>query len=98
MGMDFEWDAAKCAANIQKHRIDFEDAIGIFEGPILEAPSPRGAEMRWIALGETEGRVIAVIFTRREGVVRIISARAARKNEREHYRSRFPREAQEGQD
>lgn len=32
----FEWDAAKNAANIAKHRIDFNDAARIFEGPVLE--------------------------------------------------------------
>ncbi len=34
--MAFEWDAAKNAANIAKHGIDFEDAIRIFEGPVLQ--------------------------------------------------------------
>ena len=32
--MAFEWDAAKNAANIAKHGIDFEDAIRIFDGPV----------------------------------------------------------------
>lgn len=88
--MEFEWDVAKCALNIEKHGIDFDDAKSVFEGPLLEVSSPRGDENRWIALGQMEGRVIALIFTRREGVVRIISARAARKHEREQYHSRFP--------
>jgi uncharacterized protein (DUF4415 family) len=37
--MAFEWDIAKNAANIAKHGIDFEDAIRIFEGPVLEIPT-----------------------------------------------------------
>jgi uncharacterized DUF497 family protein len=32
--MAFEWDAAKNAANIAKHAIDFEDAIRLFDGPV----------------------------------------------------------------
>lgn len=92
--MEFEWDAAKCAANVQKHSIDFNDAIGIFEGSFLEISSPRNGEDRWIALGQTKGRIIAVIFTRRANLVRIISARAARTNERKHYGSRFFGETQ----
>jgi len=36
--MAFEWHIAKNAANIAKHAIDFEDAIRIFEGPVLESP------------------------------------------------------------
>ena len=32
----FEWDVAKNAANVAKHGIDFDDAVRIFEGPVLE--------------------------------------------------------------
>ena len=39
--MAFEWDTAKNVANIAKHGIDFEDAIRIFEGPVLESPDER---------------------------------------------------------
>lgn len=31
-----EWDAAKNAANVAKHGINFGDAARIFEGPVLE--------------------------------------------------------------
>jgi hypothetical protein len=40
--MAFEWDAAKNAANIAKHGIDFDDAIRIFDGPVLEKADPAG--------------------------------------------------------
>ena len=39
--MVFEWNAAKNAANIAKHGIDFEDAIEMFDGPVLERPDDR---------------------------------------------------------
>jgi hypothetical protein len=35
--MAFEWEAAKNSANIAKHGIDFDDAIRIFEGLVLES-------------------------------------------------------------
>jgi uncharacterized protein len=34
--VEFEWDAAKNRANIAKHGINFEDAIEIFAGQVLE--------------------------------------------------------------
>jgi uncharacterized protein (DUF4415 family)/uncharacterized DUF497 family protein len=34
--MAFESDAAKNTANFAKHGIDFQDAVRIFEGPVLE--------------------------------------------------------------
>jgi uncharacterized DUF497 family protein len=83
--LDFEWDDAKNALNIEKHGIDFEDAIAIWEGPVLVAPSPRGGEDRKIAIGMVEGVEIAVVYTERGTAKRLISARRARTNERRAY-------------
>lgn len=88
--MEFEWDDAKNESNVAKHGIDFDDAIAIFERPTLVAPSERGGEARWIALGELSGRLIAVVYTLREARRRIISARRARTNEREAYGQAYP--------
>lgn len=88
--LEFEWGDAKAEMNRAKHRIDFEDAIGIFEGPVLEVRSDREGEERYKAIGIMEGREIAVIYTLREGRYRIISARRARKNEREAYYQAYP--------
>jgi uncharacterized DUF497 family protein len=36
--MEFEWDAAKAALNLQKHRVAFEDAARVFlDGGRLES-------------------------------------------------------------
>ena len=86
----FEWDDAKCASNVEKHGIDFEDAIAIFEQPALIYPSNRNHEDRWIAVGILEGLEIAVVFTRRGDAIRLISARRARKYERRAYRQAYP--------
>lgn len=81
----FEWDGQKNELNLAKHGIDFEDAVEVFYGPVLLRRSDRNNEERWIAIGCSEGRLITVIFTRRKDVIRIISARRARKNEESAY-------------
>lgn len=82
----FEWDETKREKNLQKHGIAFEDAIFVFEGPVLVSSSPSGGEERMIALGPLGGVFIAVIFTMRGEVRRIISARRARRGEiRKHH-------------
>jgi len=29
----FQWDPRKASANLRKHRVDFADAVGVFEDP-----------------------------------------------------------------
>ena len=82
---DFEWNLEKNEANQKKHGISFEEAIALFNEPYLKISSDRSGETRWMALGKAQGRVIAVIYTERQGRIRIISARAARTSERESY-------------
>lgn len=85
--MEFEWDELKRQANLAHHGIDFERAKEIWQGEVLEVPSPqtRHSEERFLATGTTEGRFITVVFTWRGTSRRIISARRARKNEQENY-------------
>lgn len=88
--MEFEWDAAKAAANVAKHGIDFEDASRIFRGPVLRERSDREGEERWTAIGMSLGVEITVAYTVRNGRLRLISARRARRHERRRYRQAFP--------
>ncbi len=94
----FEWNDDKSRANLDKHGIDFDDAIEIFYGPTVFHRSDRNNEERWVAIGSLEDRLIAVVFTRREDVIRIISARRARKNEESEYRNAEMGRPPEGQD
>jgi uncharacterized protein len=94
----FEWDDEKSRANLGKHGIDFDDASEVFYGPIALRRSDRNNEERWIAIGSLEDRLIAVVFTRRTDVIRIISARRARKNEEREYRNAKVGRSPEGQD
>jgi hypothetical protein len=34
--MLFEWDERKRQANLAKHRIDFQDVMRVFDGPVFE--------------------------------------------------------------
>ena len=94
----FEWDDDKNISNAAKHGIDFDDAIQIFYGPVVLSRSDRNDEERWIAIGALNTRLIAVIFTKRSGVIRIISARRARKNEESEYHNAEMGRSTEGQD
>lgn len=85
----FEWDSSKNESNEKKHGITFENASLVFQKPYLSIRSANEVEERFIALGDADGRIIAVIYTVREDRIRIISARAARKNEREIYHQKI---------
>jgi hypothetical protein len=81
-----EWNEEKAASNRRKHGIDFDEAVGALYGPVLLSRSDRNNEERWLAIGETDGRAIAVAFAWRGDTLRIISARRARKYEERAYR------------
>jgi len=91
--MEFEWDGAKRRSNIHKHGIDFLDAKDIWQGNVLEIPSPQWqhGEQRHIALGVLKGRVIAVVLTWRSRRRHLISARMARDYEKAIYQSTLRR-------
>ena len=81
----FEWDEAKRATNLATHGIDFQAALTIWLGPVIDRRSDRSGEERYTTVGVARGRVIAVVWTPRNDARRIISARAARRNERQDY-------------
>jgi len=93
-----EWNEEKAASNRHKHGVDFDEAIEVFYGPSLLRRSDRNMEERWIAIGESEGRVIAVVFTWRGDTLRIISARRARRNEKRAYHQEKMGRSAEGKD
>lgn len=86
---NFEWDERKRLTNLDKHGLDFVEAERMFEGPMLVALDTRGeyGEDRWVALGMSHGRVLALLFTERDDgrTIRIISLRKALKHEQEAY-------------
>ena len=89
MDLEFEWDEAKRRKNLAKHGIDFMRAKEIWQGDVLEFASLQGhhGEERFLAVGMNNGYFITVVYTRRHNMLRIISARIARNNERKNYQS-----------
>jgi uncharacterized DUF497 family protein len=83
----YQWDEDKRRANLEKHGIDFLDAIEAFTDPqryVYRSPREQN-ELRLVVVGLVKGALAAVIFTERADRVRIISARAARRSERQQY-------------
>jgi len=91
--VSFEWDERKRRSNIERHGIDFRDVAPFFDGPILAERSDRKSEIRWLAIGILNERVISVVYTERSKTCRIISARPARRKERAAYRALYARGA-----
>ncbi len=85
--MEIEWDNNKAAANLIKHKIDFEDVKNIFlDTNCLEREDKRDYnETRIQVIGIVNQVVLLVVYTKRNGRYRIISARRANKNERRQY-------------
>ena len=87
--MQFEWDPAKAAANLRRHRVSFHEAATVLEDSLSttfpdEAHSEE--EMRFLTIGASRrGRVLVVAHTERNETIRIISARQATRREREFY-------------
>jgi uncharacterized DUF497 family protein len=82
--VEFEWHEGKNERNIRKHGIDFDEAKGIWDGsPVEIARATRRGEERIMAVGQLGGRFITVIYTKRNGRIRLISARPANRKERE---------------
>ncbi|HET7772623.1 MAG TPA: BrnT family toxin [Burkholderiaceae bacterium] len=89
--MKFEWDAAKAAANLRKHKVSFDEARTVFFDDFAiqffdEAHSE--TEERFIMLGMSSAARLLVVCHCERGeheVIRIISARKATRNEAAFY-------------
>ncbi len=86
----FEWDETKRLATIEKHGIDFLDAIEILERPHLLVAATSTTEFRFRAIGLLGGKFVCLICTIRNDHVRIITARVARRHERQQYQNLHP--------
>jgi uncharacterized DUF497 family protein len=90
MIIEFIWDDEKNITNIQKHGVDFNDAVRAYYDPyrldFFDDTHSTIDETRWIYLGAVDGLVLFVVETEpEEDVIRIISARPAIKREQEAY-------------
>ena len=89
--MRFEWSAEKAAANLAKHKVSVTEACTVFGDPLavtIDDPDSSTNENRLLTKGISQRwRLLVVAHTYEEGVIRIISARRATKNERRQYES-----------
>lgn len=85
--VNYEWDPQKATANLRKHKVDFADAVGVFQDPLaLTVPDDRYEEARFVTMGiDFLGRLLVVAYTWRAENFRIISAREALPSERRQY-------------
>jgi uncharacterized DUF497 family protein len=88
----FEFDPTKSEANLAKHGIGFTKAELLWNDPdLLVLPSKFPAEPRKLAIGCLEGKHWTAVFTDRTGVLRLISTRRSRDNEKEIYEKQSTR-------
>lgn len=86
--MYFDWNEAN-VSHISRHNVIPEEAEEALLDPRrIGIPAYQVAtEQRWAVLGATEnGRILFVVFTRREGLIRVVTARDATNKEKRRYR------------
>jgi uncharacterized DUF497 family protein len=91
---EFEWDENKRLSNADKHGLDFVDCLDVFfDSGAFVYLSPRSdAEKRYVIVGPVKERIVSVVFTRRGSLIRPISARISRRNERRQYETERKKE------
>ena len=91
---EFDWDPAKAASNLVKHRVSFEEAMTVFLDPLAlsRLDNSHGAdEERWVTIGLSRDINLLVVvhtyveFDEDRVYIRIIPARGPAKNEKRQY-------------
>ncbi len=82
----FQWDEGNIDKNWDKHRVSrLECEQPFFNDPLLVARDEQHSQLeeRYYALGQTNaGRLLFIVFTLRNELIRVISAREMNKRER----------------
>lgn len=85
----FEWDPEKASLNKKTHGITFDEASTAFKDTLsltIYDPLHSEDEVRFVLIGNShKNRLLVVVHTERDDRIRIISARKAKKKERQHY-------------
>jgi len=89
MGLQFEWNHRKSAANVIKHGVTFDEATTVFGDPLALTIADElhsSSEDRFITTGYSlRRRLLVVVSTERRNQLRIISARLASRREKQDY-------------
>jgi uncharacterized DUF497 family protein len=83
----YVWDERKRASNFRKHGVDFT-VVRDFDfatAIVLRDDRKDYSEDRFRAYGTIKGRLHAIVFTRRDGKVRVISLRKSNAREIANY-------------
>jgi len=85
----FQWDEGNINKNLHKHHVENWECEQIFFNEpliVLNDLKHSNTGKRWAAFGKTDaGKRLCVIFTKRNSLVRIISARNMSRKERTFY-------------
>jgi uncharacterized DUF497 family protein len=79
----YAWDERKRASNLRKHGVDFAivQDFSFETALVLRDDRKSYGEERYRAYGTIKGRLHALVFTRREGRIRVISLRKSNARE-----------------
>lgn len=85
----FQWEEGNLDKNLIRHQVENWECEQIFfNRPLIVLDDPRHSvsEKRWVGFGKTDNdRFLVVVYTQRENLIRIISARDMNKRERIFY-------------
>lgn len=85
------FDPAKRERTLRDRKIDFADAVFVFDGPTYDRPDDRMdyGEVRIQTFGLLNDRMVMVVWTRRQNVRHIISMRKCNAREQAEHRHHF---------
>lgn len=87
--IEFDWDESNSYKNWVKHSVTMKEAERVLlNNPLITQEDRKHSkdEKRYKCMGKTdEGRLLFIVFTRRNNKIRVISARSMNKIEREIY-------------
>lgn len=85
--MRYQWDRDKATSNLNKHGIDFADAVSVFSDELaITIFEDCFEEERFITIGiDIFSRILVIVYTLRDNEIRLISARKATRRERRQY-------------
>lgn len=89
--MQVTFDKAKRDRTLAERGLAFEDAVEVFRGLHFTVPDERVdyGEKRYLTFGLLRGRLVSIVWTPRDGAIRIISMRHANDRERARYLRRL---------
>lgn len=86
--MVYVWDEEKRKSNLKKHGLDFRDAFLVYENPdkcTYDASCDDEYRLMDVALAVVKGRLLTLVYSELDEVVRVISFRHASRTERKQY-------------